>query len=204
MLNVHLDGGFHLSQQAFKVMKKQGYGRFVFISSSGGLFGQHLEAHYAAAKAGLVGLSNIIALEGADHGILANTVLPFGFSRMVTETVGDPETLEASGLLNLIAPEKVVPMVTYLASRTCESSHQNYSACAGRYARVFIGLGDGWLSDADATPTAEDIAQKFSAVSATQPYAIPGSIYEELFAVVERLGVNPVGSPEPADSAPSH
>jgi len=69
MLSVHLDGGFYLSQPAFRVMKRQGYGRFVFISSSGGLFGQHLEAHYAAAKAGLVGLSNIIALEGADHGI---------------------------------------------------------------------------------------------------------------------------------------
>src|SRR4051795_8368898 len=83
MLKVHLDGGFHLSQPAFKIMKKQGYGRFVFISSSGGMFGQHLEAHYGAAKAGLVGLSNVIALEGSDHGILSNTVLPFGFSRMV-------------------------------------------------------------------------------------------------------------------------
>jgi NAD(P)-dependent dehydrogenase (short-subunit alcohol dehydrogenase family) len=97
MLKVHLDGGFHLSQPAFKIMKKQGYGRFVFISSSGGMFGQHLEAHYGAAKAGLVGLSNIIALEGAEHGILSNTVLPFGFSRMVTETV-DAKTLEETGL----------------------------------------------------------------------------------------------------------
>ena len=88
MLRVHLDGGFYLAQPAFRVMKKQGYGRFVFISSTAGMFGQHLEAHYAAAKAGLVGLTNIIALEGAPHGILANTVLPTGFSRMVTETVG--------------------------------------------------------------------------------------------------------------------
>ena len=80
-------------------MKKQGYGRFVFISSSAGMFGQHLEAHYAAAKAGLVGLTNVIALEGAPHGILANTVLPSGFSRMVTETVGDTKALEESGFL---------------------------------------------------------------------------------------------------------
>lgn len=122
MLAVHLDGGFYLSQPAFKVMKKQGYGRFVFISSSGGLFGQHLEAHYGAAKSGLVGLSNIIALEGAEHGVLSNTVLPFGFSRMVTETV-DPDTLKSLGLLDLIGPDKVVPIVTYLASRACQSSH---------------------------------------------------------------------------------
>ncbi|CAN5827275.1 SDR family NAD(P)-dependent oxidoreductase [soil metagenome] len=200
MLNVHLDGGFYLSQPAFMFMKKQGYGRFVFISSSGGLFGQHHEAHYAAAKAGLVGLSNTIALEGASHGIRSNTVLPFGLSRMVTETVGDSDALEASGLPRLIAPEKVVPMVTYLASRTCESSHQNYSACAGRYARVFIGLGQGWLSDADTTPTADDIATNFATASATDPYTVPGSIYEELFAVVERLDTNPAESSVPANS----
>jgi NAD(P)-dependent dehydrogenase (short-subunit alcohol dehydrogenase family) len=189
MLSVHLDGGFYLSQPAFRVMKRQGYGRFVFISSSGGLFGQHLEAHYAAAKAGLVGLSNIIALEGADHGIRSNTVLPFGFSRMVTETVGDSKALEESGLLNLIKPEKVVPMVTFLASRACELSRQNYSACAGRYSRAFIGLGDGWLADADATASADDIAAHLSEVSGTETFSIPGSIYEELFAVTDRLRV---------------
>ena len=70
MLRVHLDGGFYLSQPAFRVMAKQQYGRFVFISSSAGNFGQPMEAHYAAAKTGLVGLSNVIAIEGAAHGIL--------------------------------------------------------------------------------------------------------------------------------------
>ena len=188
MLSVHLDGGFYLSQPAFKVMKKQGYGRFVFISSSGGMFGQHLEAHYAAAKAGLVGLNNVIALEGAEHGILSNTVLPFGFSRMVTETV-DPDALENLGLLNLIGPEKVVPLVTYLASRACESTHENYSACAGRYARVFVGLSDGWLPDTEATATADDIATNFTRIEATESFTIPANIYEELFSVVGRLGV---------------
>jgi hypothetical protein len=137
----------------------------------------------------LVGLSNIIALEGSDHGILSNTVLPFGFSRMVTETV-DPNTLENMGLLNIIGPEKVVPIVTYLASRACESSHENYSACAGRYARVFVGLGDGWLADTDTAATADDIAEHFPEVSGTQPFTIPGNIYEELFSVVGRLGVD--------------
>lgn len=193
MLAVHLDGGFHLSQPAFKVMKNQGYGRFVFISSSGGVFGQHLEAHYGAAKTGLVGLSNVIALEGADHGIVSNTVLPFGFSRMVTETV-DSKTLEETGLKELIAPEKVVPMVTYLASRACGCTHQNYSALAGRYARAFIGLGDGWLADTDVTATAEDIAEHFNEVSGIEPFAVPANIYEELFGVVARLGVDMTGA----------
>src|SRR5512134_730721 len=119
MLGVHLDGGFHLSQPAFRVMKSQGYGRFVFIASSAGMFGQPLEAHYAAAKTGLVGLANVIAIEGAPHGIRANTVLPFGHSRMVTETVNDPKAIEGSAFLKALQPELVVPIVVFLASRAC-------------------------------------------------------------------------------------
>ncbi|MCV7391497.1 SDR family NAD(P)-dependent oxidoreductase [Mycolicibacterium porcinum] len=189
MLSVHLDGGFYLSQPAYRVMKRQGYGRFVFIASSAGMFGQHLEAHYAAAKAGLIGLTNVIALEGAPHGILANTVLPFGVSRMVTETLGDPKVLEDNGFFKAIRPELVAPLVVYLASRDCEFSHQNFSACAGRFARVFIGLSEGWMAPADSTPSADDIAAHLSEITATEPFTIPGSIYDEVFGVTERLGV---------------
>jgi len=189
MLRVHLDGAFFLSQPAFRVMKSQGYGRFVFIASSAGMFGQHLEAHYAAAKAGIVGLTNVIALEGADHGILANTVLPFGQSRMVTETVGDPKVLEETGFFKAIRPELVSPIVVYLASNACEFSHQNFSACGGRFARVFVGLGEGWLAAPDSNPTADDIAANLAEIAATEPFTVPGSIYEEVFAVTERLGV---------------
>jgi NAD(P)-dependent dehydrogenase (short-subunit alcohol dehydrogenase family) len=189
MLGVHLDGGFYLSQPAYRVMKEQRYGRFVFISSSGGMFGQPMEAHYAAAKAGLVGLSNVIAIEGAEHSILSNTVLPFGFSRMVTETVGDPKALEEIGFLGVIKPELVVPMVVFLASRACEFTHQNYSACAGRFARVFVGLGQGWLAEPDSEPNADDIIARLDEVSATEPFTVPGSIFEEVFGIAAQLGV---------------
>jgi NAD(P)-dependent dehydrogenase (short-subunit alcohol dehydrogenase family) len=194
MIGVHLDGGFHLSQPAFRAMKARGYGRFVFIASSAGLFGQPLEAHYAAAKAGLVGLCNVIAIEGAQHGILANTVLPFGFSRMVTETVAavdDPKRLEESGFLKAIQPELVVPIVVFLASRACAFSHHNYSACAGRFARVFVGLGEGWLAKPDSRPTAEDIAAHLTDVSATEPFTVPTSIVDEVLAICGRLGITP-------------
>jgi NAD(P)-dependent dehydrogenase (short-subunit alcohol dehydrogenase family) len=189
MLGVHLDGGFYVSQPAYRVMKSQRYGRFVFIVSSAGMFGQPLEAHYAAAKAGLVGLTNVIAIEGAEHGIRANTVLPFGFSRMVTETVADPKALEETGFLKVIKPELVVPIVVFLASRACEFSHHNYSACAGRFARVFVGLGDGWLAQPDSDPTADDIVAHLTEISATEPHGVPGSIFDEVFGVCERLGI---------------
>lgn len=191
MLSVHLDGGFYLSQPAFRVMKAQGYGRFVFMASSAGFFGQPMEAHYAAAKTGLLGLTNVIALEGEPYGIRANSVLPFGFSRMVTETVPDPEYLRTSQFINSIKPELVVPLVAYLASKACSVTHHNYSACAGRYARAFVGLSHGWVAPQGATPTADDIAAHIEALSATTPFTVPTSIFDEVLGVCERLAITP-------------
>jgi len=191
MLGVHLSGGFYLSQPAFRVMKAQGYGRFVFMASSAGFFGQPLEAHYAAAKSGLLGLTNVIAIEGEPYGIRANTVLPFGFSRMVTETVPDPEYLENSQFLNSIKPELVVPLVVFLASKACGVTHHNYSACSGRFARVFVGLSDGWIAGAGTSPTADDIAAHIDEVSATTPFIVPTSIFDEVLGICERLSITP-------------
>jgi NAD(P)-dependent dehydrogenase (short-subunit alcohol dehydrogenase family) len=190
MLSVHLDGGFYISQPAFKIMKQQRSGRFVFVVSSAGLFGQPNSAHYAAAKAGLLGLLNVIAVEGADHGVLANSVLPFGLSRMVTETLGGDESAVAESMfLQAIDPELVVPMVTFLASRACELTHQNFSACAGRYARAFVGLGHGWLAESGARPSAEDIAAHLREASATEPFIVPTSIFDEIADICTRRGI---------------
>jgi NAD(P)-dependent dehydrogenase (short-subunit alcohol dehydrogenase family) len=191
MLGVHLDGGFYLSQPAFRVMKAQGYGRFVFIASSAGFFGQPLEAHYAAAKTGLLGLTNVIALEGEAYGIHANSVLPFGFSRMVTETVPDPEYLRTSQFLNSIKPELVVPLVVFLASKACGLTHHNYSACAGRFARAFVGLSNGWVAERGTLPSADDVAAHIDEISSTTSFTVPASIYDEVFGVCERLSITP-------------
>ena len=190
MLRVHLDGAFHVSQAAYPVMRSRGSGRFVYIASSAGLFGQPSSAHYAAAKAGTMGLANVVAIEGAAHGILANCVLPFGYSRMVSETVGPREDLEADpGFLHAIEPELVVPMVVFLASQACTFTHHVYSACAGRFARVFVGLADGWLAPPGSEPTAEDIAAHLAEVSSPEPYSIPTSIFDEVAQVCARLGI---------------
>lgn len=190
MLSVHLDGAFHVSQPAYRAMKTRGHGRFVFITSSAGLFGQPNSAHYAAAKAGTLGLANVIAVEGEAHGILANCVLPFGYSRMVYETVGARDEVEPHpGFLHAIEPELVVPIVVYLASRTCSLTHHSFSACAGRFARVFVGLADGWVAEAGAMPTADDIAADLDHIASAEPYTIPSSIFDEVFQVCARLGI---------------
>lgn len=189
MLSVHLNGAFHLSQPAFRAMKAQGYGRFVFISSSAGMFGVPHQAHYAAAKGGIFGLKNVIAIEGAAHGILANNVLPWGSSRMIVEATGGDQALLDMPLMRLLDPNLVTPLVVFLASRACNVSHHDYSAAAGRYARVFTGVGEGWLSEPGSLPTADDIAGHFDALSATTPFNVPLSAADEAVEICTRRGV---------------
>lgn len=190
MVNVHLHGAFYLSQPAYRVMQSQGYGRFVFISSSAGLFGQPNSAHYAAAKSGVLGLSNVIAIEGAPHGISANCVLPFGYSRMVSETVGDRDQMgEALPFLDAIDPEQVVPIVVFLASRDCEVTHHAFSACAGRFSRVFVGQAHGWVAHEGETPSAEDIAAHWTDVITPEPFSVPGSIFDEVAETCSLVGI---------------
>jgi NAD(P)-dependent dehydrogenase (short-subunit alcohol dehydrogenase family) len=190
-LNVHLDGSFHVSQPAFRVMKKQGYGRFVFISSTFGAFGQMGASSYATAKAGLLGLSNVVALEGAAHGIRSNAVLPVGFSRMVTDQeTGGLVPPGRQAFYDAIRPELITPLVIYLASRECTLSHRAIAACAGRYSRVFAGYGDGWLSEAGSTPSAEDLAERVARLDSTDGFFVPESSVDETIAVCRQRGID--------------
>lgn len=190
MRRVHLDGAFYLAQPAYRQMMTQRYGRFVMIASSAGLFGQRHAAHYGAAKAGVFGLTNVIAVEGAAHGILANAVLPFGQSRMVWETRGERQPdVDDQSFIGAIRPELVVPIVIFLASRACAFSHHNYSAGGGRFARVFAGLGPGWLAPRGSLPTADDIQAHLGEVSTTEPFTVPMSIVDEVIEICTRLDI---------------
>ena len=190
MLCVHLDGGFYVSQPAFRAMKAQGYGRFVFISSSAGMFGQPANAHYGAAKAGLVGLSNVLANEGAAHGIVSNSVLPTGFSRMVTDSTGRDIQQHHSPFFDAIDPDLVMPLVVFLASRACTLTHHNFASCAGRYSRVFVGLGNGWLAESGFKPSVDDIAAHLPEITASEPFTVPGSLFDEIAETCARRGIS--------------
>jgi hypothetical protein len=107
----------------------------------------------------------------------------------VTETVGGDEAAAQIPFLQIIDPKLVVPMVVFLASRQCTLSHHNYSAGAGRYARVFAGLGEGWLAPAGTEPTAEDIAANLAKIAGTQPFTVPASIVDEVMQISARRGL---------------
>lgn len=169
VLDVHLKGGFFVSLPAFRVMKENSYGRFVFTSSASGLFGNFGQANYGAAKAGLAGLSNVLAIEGAKYAIKSNVIAPFAKTRM-TEDLPIPD--EA-------APELVTPMVVYLCAEANEHTHEIFTVGAGRYGRIFVGTNNGWFAGTDDVPSAEAIAEHIDQIRDVTDYIIPSNSTDE-------------------------
>jgi NAD(P)-dependent dehydrogenase (short-subunit alcohol dehydrogenase family) len=190
MLQVHLDGAFHVTQPAFRAMKAQGYGRIVMIASNLGAFGLAENNHYGAAKGGIIGLTHNLALEAEPHGIFVNAVLPIGQTRMMMSSVDEADLHPIQrASFDRSSADRVVPMVTYLASRDCTVNHQLFSAAGGRYARVFLGLCEGWMADADSSPTAEDVAAHLDEISDTSCFTVPGGVADEMAELVQRYGL---------------
>ncbi len=174
VLDVHLKGAFYVSQPAFRVMKENGYGRFVFTTSAAGMFGNFGQTNYAAAKMGLVGLNNVLSIEGAKYDIKSNVICPIAATRL-TKELGIPDVLD---------PECVMPMVVYLSSESCSVSHEVFSAGGGRFARMFVGLAPGWIKGAGAVATAEEIEANLDQIREPEGYIIPGSIADEMKLLV--------------------
>ncbi|HZU45683.1 MAG TPA: SDR family NAD(P)-dependent oxidoreductase [Mycobacterium sp.] len=130
VVDVHLRGAFHVVRPAFPLMCAAGYGRIVLTSSIGGLYGNHGVANYAAAKAGIIGLSNAVALEGAAEGVQCNVIVPAAESRMA-------EGIDTSAYPPW-GPELVAPVVGWLAHESCSLTGEILIAIAGRVAKAFV------------------------------------------------------------------
>ncbi|GAB3242920.1 SDR family NAD(P)-dependent oxidoreductase [Mycolicibacterium hippocampi] len=135
VLDVHLRGAFHVVRPAFPQMCTAGHGRIVLTSSIGGLYGNHDVANYAVAKAGVVGLSNVAAMEGAAHGVTSNVIVPAAVTRMAAgiDTSAYPP----------MGPELVAPVVGYLAHESCSATGEMFVALAGRVATAVVTESPG-------------------------------------------------------------
>lgn len=180
VLDVHLRGAFFVTQPAWSIMQAKGYGRIVLTSSSTGAFGRVAGTNYAAAKAAMLGLARALSLEGAEHGIRTNCILPVApFRNRGPVPAVLTEQLNSAGLSPEDAgPELVAPMVVYLASAACTVSGEAFSAGGGRFGRVFIGVADGWIGDSGTT--AEDIEAHLPEIEDLSRYAMPDTSLDEL------------------------
>jgi NAD(P)-dependent dehydrogenase (short-subunit alcohol dehydrogenase family) len=152
-LSVHLLGAYHVLMPAWKHLVAGGGGRVVNTTSSVGTFGQRRSAVYASGKMGVVGLTRVLAQEGAPDGIRVNAIAPVASSRMAGEVYGklDPK----------VPPERVAAVVLALAHESCRVTGEVVSAGGGRMSRLIVAATDGYfaedLDDEDAAAHLDDV-----------------------------------------------
>ena len=177
VIAVHLTGTFNCCKAVWDGMRERNYGRIVLTTSSSGLFGNFGQANYAAAKAGMVGLMNVLAEEGRKTNIKVNTISPTAATRMTEGLIG-PE------ILALMKPESITPAVLYLLSED-GPTRTIMGAGAGSFAVIKVveteGLNlpqDQWTPDA--------IAANFAKIGDMSTARDLGGAFFQTFKYVEQ------------------
>ena len=186
VLDVHLRGSFFVTRAAWPHLREQGYGRVVMTSSASGVLGNFGQSNYGAAKMGMVGLVNVLKLEGAKYNIKVNAIAPIAVTRMTEELLG------AFGITaEQFGPELVSPAVAYLASEACQLTGEVWSVGGGSVSRFFIGLTDGYFKNpiTSGALTIEDVVEHLADVRSTDDYLIPASNQDEF----QKLGAKFAG-----------
>jgi NAD(P)-dependent dehydrogenase (short-subunit alcohol dehydrogenase family) len=154
--DVHLLGSAHCSLAVWPHMRNAGFGRIVMTSSTSGIYGNFGQANYASAKMGVVGLMNVLNLEGGKYNIRVNTLVPAAATRM-TENLTPPH------IQALMKASAVSPAVLFLSSENAPS-RTILAAGSGGYSRVYILETEGiYLSEKQRTP--EELEKRFDEIS---------------------------------------
>jgi NAD(P)-dependent dehydrogenase (short-subunit alcohol dehydrogenase family) len=162
VMNVHLKGAYYVSKPAFENMKANGYGRIVMTTSGAGLFGNFGQSNYAAAKLGLVGLANVLKIEGEKYNVRTNVLAPIAASRL-TQDVMPPEFFDK------MKPDFVAPAVLYMCSEQCVDSGMIINAALGYFSRSAILTGPGAiLSDGKKIPTPEEVMESWNKITSLE------------------------------------
>ncbi|MDG2514695.1 SDR family NAD(P)-dependent oxidoreductase [Sphingobium yanoikuyae] len=157
VLDVHLRGAFHVARAAFPHMCKARYGRIILTSSIGGLYGNRDCVNYGMSKSGMIGLNNVLALEGEAEGVKSNIIVPGAVTRMA-------EGLDISQYPPM-GTELVSPVVAWLAHESCSVTGEMLVSIAGRVARAFIAESKGVYQP---SWTPEDVGARIDAIMDSQ------------------------------------
>ncbi|WP_020108374.1 SDR family NAD(P)-dependent oxidoreductase [Nocardia sp. 348MFTsu5.1] len=170
VLDVHLLGTFLVTQAAFAHMRETGYGRFVNTASPAGLYGNFGQANYSAAKAGIVGFTRTVAIEGARFGISANAISPAAYTRMTENLLGK---LFNGASADALDAAKVSPVVAWLSHEDTAVTGQVFGTAGGLVTKVFIAETKGIFEQ---NPTIENIAAREAEILDEDGYLVPKDV----------------------------
>jgi NAD(P)-dependent dehydrogenase (short-subunit alcohol dehydrogenase family) len=202
LLDVHLKGAFYVTRPAWKAMREQRYGRILNTCSAAGILGAERMSNYGAAKTGLIGLTRVLAAEGADHDIKVNAIAPIGYTRMLAHSIDGAtgqraveNNASAQAVLdNLVAqylqkldPALVAPVAAFLTHRDCPVSGEIYTVGAGHVARFFIGRTKGFYSPA---LSVEAVRDHFDEIRADTDYTVPSGPADEMSTLFATIMAN--------------
>jgi NAD(P)-dependent dehydrogenase (short-subunit alcohol dehydrogenase family) len=177
VLAVHLVGSFNCCRAVWHGMQERGHGRIVLTTSGSGLYGNFGQANYGAAKAGIIGLMNVLAQEGRKPDIRVNAIAPNAATRMT-------EGLIPQDILALMKPEAITPAVLYLLSENAPT-RTIMGAGAGSFSVVRIIESTGVnLPEDEWTP--EAVAARFAEISDLAQARQPRDAFDQLAGFVEQ------------------
>ena len=186
---VHLFGSYSVTQAAWPIMREAGYGRVIMTSSAAGLYGNFGQANYSAAKLGIHGLAQTLAVEGAAKGLQVNTVAPLAASRL-TETVMAPHMLAS------LKPELVTPLVIRLCHESNAVTGELFEIGGGFVAANRWQQSNGAIFDPNDPLSAEMIDAVWSDILDFSDPRSPRTGMDTLSLVAKNIGVDLALTPQ--------
>ena len=183
VIDVHLSGAYAVTRAAWPIMREAGFGRIVMTASGAGIYGNFGQANYAAAKLGLHGLAQSLAIEGASRNVLVNTIAPGAASRM-TKTVMPPYMLER------LKPELVTPLVILLCDPGVTETGGLYEIAGGVVAKLRWESSRGATFDPGEGFTAEALRDRYHEVADYADAWHPASLAASMQRVAEHIGID--------------
>jgi NAD(P)-dependent dehydrogenase (short-subunit alcohol dehydrogenase family) len=184
LYRVHLLGSYRVTRAAWPHLREQRYGRVVFTASGAGIYGNFGQANYGAMKLGVVGLANVLAREGKDHGVRVNVIAPVAATRLTAPLM--PEKMAEA-----LRPELVSPLVAQLCHESCEESGGLFEVAGGFIAKIRWERASGARLDPRRPLEPEDVAAAWSKITSFAESTHPADGVDAMKPVLENLGLGP-------------